>query len=377
MASLSSEERSQLHDSLLELLTDKYPFEQWKKLARTPGGDGFGREEWKTYAEMGWLGVAIPEAEGGLGAGLTELGIVMAAVGRFILLEPFLGTVVMGAGIIEKSGTAAQRSALLSQIASGDLILAWAHTEPGAGYSRTYVQTIASKDGSGYTLNGEKGFALHGHAADKLIVSARLGSASGPVGVFLVPRTAEGVTLLPAPAFDGRPGAAIRLENVKVAAGDKLGEGDTDRLGDISDVIDRGVIATCAEAVGAMAAVTDITVEYLKTRQQFGQPLSKFQVLQHRLVDMSVATEESRAIVHAALQALDDSSADASRMVAMAKVRTAQSGRFVGAQGIQLHGGMGMTDELVVGHYYKRITMCETMFGDSEWYLKRVGELSA
>ncbi len=376
MASLSSEERTQLHDSLQELLTDKYPFEHWKKLARSPGGEGFGRAEWQQYAEMGWLGVAIPEDAGGLGAGMTELGIVMAGVGRFILLEPFLGTAVLGAGAIELAGNAAQKSEL-AKIAAGELMLAWAHSEPGGGYARDYVKTVAAKDGGGFTISGEKGFALHAHAADQLVVSARIGSDNGPIGLFLVPRSAAGVTLLPAPALDGRPGAAIRLEGVKVGAEARLGDGDKDQTEAINKVIDRGVIATCAEAVGAMAAVTDITVEYLKTRQQFGQPLSKFQVLQHRLVDMSVSTEEARAIVHAALQALDDNAKDASRMIAMAKVKTAQSARFVGAQGIQLHGGMGMTDELVVGHYYKRLTMCETLFGDGEWYLKRISATAA
>lgn len=371
MPSLSSEERQQLHDSLLEMLADKYPFEHWKRLARAPGGEGFGRAEWKQYADMGWLGIALPDAVGGSAGGITELGIVMAAAGRFMLLEPFLGTVVLGAGAIERAGTAKQQE-LLAEIATGDLMLAFCHSEPGAGYDRDYVRAVASGDGAGWKIDGEKGFSLAAHAVDTLVVSARVGSATGPVGLFLVPRAADGVSLVQAPAFDGRQGAAVKLAGVKVGADGLLGSPETDQLAVIDALIDRAAIACCAEAVGAMAAVTDITVEYLKTRQQFGQPLSKFQVLQHRLVDMSVSTEEARAIVHAALQALDDDNKDASRTVAMAKVKTAQSSRFVGGQSIQLHGGMGMTDELVVGHYYKRLTMCETLFGDSEWYLRRL-----
>jgi alkylation response protein AidB-like acyl-CoA dehydrogenase len=369
MTSLSSEERQQLNDSLQEMLADKYSFEQWKKLARGPGSEGFGRAEWKSYADMGWLGIAMPEAAGGSGGGMTELGIVMAGAGRFLLLEPFLGTVVLGASAIEWAGTEAQQ-ALLAQIASGDLLLAFCHMEPDAGYARDYVKAIAQRDGDGYTLTGEKSFALHAHAADMLVVSARIGSETGPVGLFLVPRTAPGVSLSPAPALDGRQGAAVEFTSVKVDGRSKLGSGEADQMPVIERVIDRGAIAACAEAVGAMASVTQQTVDYLKTRQQFGQPLSKFQVLQHRLVDMSVSTEEARAIVHAALQALDDGAADARRTVWMAKVKTAQCARFVGAQGIQLHGGMGMTDELAIGHYYKRLTMCETLFGDGEWYLK-------
>jgi alkylation response protein AidB-like acyl-CoA dehydrogenase len=372
MPSLSSEERQQLNDSLIELLTDKYSFEHWKKIARAPGGEGFGRAEWKLFAEMGWLGIALPEEAGGSAGGMTELGIVMAAAGRFIVLEPFLGTVVLGAGAIEKAGNAKQRG-MLAEIAAGNLILSFCHSEPGGGYARDWVKTVASRDGSGYSLNGEKTFVIGAHAADKLIVSARIGSETGPVGLFVIPRTAAGLSLIPAPALDGRPGAAVRLSGVKVGADARLGDRETCQLEVVSAVIDRGVIAACAEAVGAMAAVTSQTVEYLKTRQQFGQALSKFQVLQHRLVDMSVSTEEARAIVHAALQALDDGSPDAARTVWMAKVKTAQCARFVGGQGIQLHGGMGMTDELSIGHYYKRLTMCETLFGDSEWYLKQIG----
>jgi alkylation response protein AidB-like acyl-CoA dehydrogenase len=200
-----------------------------------------------------------------------------------------------------------------------------------------------------------------------------MGSDKGPVGLFLVPRTASGVRLNVAPALDGRLGATVGLAGAKVAANARLGDGDEDMLGVIDRLIDRGAIAVCAEACGAMAAVTQATVEYLKTRQQFGQPLSKFQVLQHRLVDMSVSGEEARAVVHAGLQALDDNAAGAQRAVWAAKVQTARSARFVGSQAIQLHGGMGMTDELAIGHYYKRLTLCETLFGDGEWYLKQIG----
>ena len=304
---------------------------------------------------------------------MTELGIVMAGAGRHIVLEPLLGTIVLGAGAIEQAGTPAQREALLPQIAAGKLLMAFCHAEPGAGYARDYVRAVARVDGSGFVIDGEKTFALGAHAADTLVVTARIGSDKGPVGLFLVPRTAIGVRLNVAPAFDGRLGATVSLAGAKVGADAKLGRGEEDMLGAIDRLIDRGAIATCAEACGAMASVTQATVDYLKMRQQFGQPLSKFQVLQHRLVDMSVSGEEARAVVHAALQALDDNAAGAQRAVWTAKVQTARSARFVGGQAIQLHGGMGMTDELAIGHYYKRLTLCETLFGDGEWYLKQIG----
>lgn len=372
MPAFASEERQLLNDSMQEFLADNYDFAHWRKLSRGEDTAGFGRNEWKQYAELGWLGVALPEEAGGAGGGVTELGIVMAGVGRHLLLEPFLGTVVLGAAAIEKAGTAEQQ-ALLGAIATGDLILAFCHTEPDAGYARDYVKAVARRQGGGYVMDGAKGFALHAHAADTLVVSARLGGDKGPVQLFLVPREAEGVALSPAPALDGRRGAAVTLSGVKVDAAARLGSSEECRLGLIDRLIDRGAIAVAAEAVGAMAAVTQMTVDYLKTRQQFGQPLAKFQVLQHRAVDMSVATEEARALVHAGLQALDEGARDAQKAVWSAKVQAARSGRFVGAQAIQLHGGMGMTDELQIGHFYKRIAMCESLFGDAEWYLARLG----
>jgi alkylation response protein AidB-like acyl-CoA dehydrogenase len=371
MPAFSSEERQLLNDSLLDFLGSKYTFEQFRKLTRADGGPGFSREDWGQYAELGWLGVAIPEAAGGAGGGMTELGIVMAASGRHLVLEPLLGSIVLGASAIELAGTPAQQQ-MLGDVAAGKLLLAFCHTEPDAGYARDYVRTVARRDGDGYVIDGQKGFALHAHAADRLVVTARLGSDRGPLALFVVPANASGVHLAPAPAFDGRRGAAVTLAGVKVGQAAKLGTDDSDKFGSIDAVIDRGVAAICAEAVGAMFTVTQMTVDYLKTRQQFGQTLSKFQVLQHRLVDMSVSGEEARAIVHAALTALDTGDADAKRTVAMAKVQTARSARFVGGQAIQLHGGMGMTDELAIGHYYKRLTQCETLFGDAEWYLKQL-----
>ncbi|MBO0739802.1 MAG: acyl-CoA dehydrogenase family protein [Hyphomicrobiaceae bacterium] len=373
MAIFSADERQLLHDSLNAFLRENYAFERWKKLARGPEMEGFGRTEWAKYAELGWLGVALPEWAGGAGGGMTELGIVMAAAGRHMVLEPLLGTIVLGARAIEEAGTRAQRETLLSRIATGRLVLAFCHAEPGGGFARHYVRAVARQEGGEFIIDGEKSFALGAHAADTLIVSARLGSQAGPLGLFLVPRVAAGVRLNVAPALDGRLGATVSFAGAKLALNARIGDGDEDRFAMIDTLIDRGAIATCAEACGAMAAVTEATLEYLKTRQQFGQPLAKFQVLQHRLVDMSVSGEEARAIVHAALQALDDNAPHAQRAVWAAKVQTARAARFVGGQAIQLHGGMGMTDELAIGHYYKRLTVCETLLGDADFYLKKLG----
>lgn len=371
MTVFSAEERQLLDDSLQAYFTENYGFERWRQLRASPG-TGFGNKEWQDYSQLGWLGVAMPEEAGGSGGGATELGIVMAAAGRHMALECLLGTVVLGARAIETAGSERQRNALLPKIAGGELQIAFCHAEPDAGYERDFVETIATPSGTGFTFDGVKSYALGAHAADMLLVSARLRSPDGPVCLFLVPRDARGISLTVAPSLDGRLGAASRFEAVHVDGESRLGEDETDLLPLIDRLIDRGAIAVCAEACGAMAAATQMTIDYLKVREQFGQPLSKFQVLQHRLVDMSLAGEEARAIVHAALDALDRGLADARQTVWQAKVLTAQAARFVGAQSLQLHGGIGMTDEMAIGHLYKRLCVCETQFGDADWYLSRL-----
>jgi alkylation response protein AidB-like acyl-CoA dehydrogenase len=376
MPSFSSEERGLLHESLETFFTQRYGFERWRERARSPERT-FERDMWRSYAALGWLGVALPEAVGGAGGGLTELAIVMAASGNHIVLEPLLGTIVLGAGAIELAGSQSQQETLLPQIAGGERLFAFCHSEPDAGYERDWVQSVARSTAQGYVLDANKSFALGAHGADMLIVSARLDTQTGPVGLFLVPRDATGISLNTAAALDGRLGATVRASGVHLPVSARLGDDDGDRLGIIDRLLDRGAIAVCAEACGAMVAATQATVDYLKMRQQFGQPLSKFQVLQHRLVDMSLAGEEARAIVHMALEALDSSAPDAQRAVWLAKVQTARSARFVGTQSLQLHGGMGMTDELAIGHLYKRLSLCETLFGDSDWYLSRLGTSAA
>ncbi len=376
MAAFTSDERQLLHESLVEYFKANYPFERFRELTDRQHPDGSSREAWAEYASLGWLGVALPENAGGSAGGMTELAIVMSAAGGALALEPFLPTLVLGAGAIELAGTAAQQE-ILGEVNAGERLLAFCHTEPDAGFARGYVKAVATPSGGGYTLTGEKSFALHAHAADTLVVSARLNDDKGPIALFLVPRTAAGIELTPAPTLDERRGAAVRLTEVAVEASACLGESDTDRSGIINEVLDRAALAVCAEAAGAMATAMEQTVEYTKTREQFGQPLSKFQVLQHRMVDMSVAAEGARAAIHGALRAYDEGSPGAQRLIWRAKVETARAARFVGGQGIQLHGGMGMTDDLAIGHYYKRLTLCETLYGDADWYLGQLAQSGA
>ena len=374
MPRFSGDERQLLDDSLQDFLSANSPFERWRA---QPGDLGAERANWSRYAELGWLGIALPESAGGMGGGPAELGIVMAAAGRHLVREGLLGTIVLGAAAIELAGTAAQREALLPRIAAGALQIAFCHNEPDAGYARDYVHAHARPESGGFRITGDKGFALGAHLAGMLVVSARIAFPSGPVALFLVPADAPGVALNVAPSLDGRSGAAVRLFNVRVDAGSVLSAAGEDRLEVIDAVLDRGAIAVCAEACGAMAAATEATIDYLKVREQFGQALARFQVLQHRLVDMSLAAEEARAIVHAALEAIDGNPSTAQRAIWQAKVQTARSARFVGAQGIQLHGGMGMTNDLAIGHLYKRLSVCEALFGDADWYLSRLASLPA
>ena len=327
MASFDSDERQLLQESLTDYFRNQYSFEHFRALSAPDHEDGFGRNDWAQYAALGWLGVSLPESAGGSECGMTELAIIMAAAGAALALEPLLSTIVIGARAIELTGTDAQK-ALLAEVATGDHTLAFCHSEPDSGYARHYVTSVAEKRAQSYVLNGKKSYALHADAADSLIISARIGSNDGPVGLFLLSRDSSGLELTASPALDGRRGAAVSLHDVTVDASALLGETETDQSGAIDALCDRAAIALCAEAAGAMTAVTDQTVAYLQTREQFGQPLSKFQVLQHRMVDMSIAAEEARAATHAALNALDGGQANAQLLILARESSNRQIGAF-------------------------------------------------
>lgn len=375
MTGFDREERQLLHESIEDYLSDRYGPERARTVARADD-DGFSREAWADYARLGWLGLTIPEDDGGSGGGLTEAAILFAAAGRHLALEPLVPTLILGAGALQRIGTPAQKGRL-GRIAAGEHMMAFLHGEPDSGYARDHVAALARRTETGWTLNGAKGFALGAHAADELVVSARIGDPHGPVGLFLVPADAPGLALTPAPAMDGRRGAATALREVPLDADALLGEAPEDRLEEIDALLDRAALAAAAEAAGAMSAAAEVTTEYLKSREQFGQKLASFQVLQHRLVDMHVLCEEVRATVHAALAAMDDGLPDAHLAAWRAKAHAARAARFVGGQGVQLHGGMGMTDEMAIGHYYKRLSVLEAMFGDADWHLDRLAEAEA
>jgi len=365
-----NEEQLALQDTLRRFIAKDYGFEQRRALAKS--ADGFSRDHWRQFADLGILALPFPEDFGGLNGSAVDTMLVMEMLGRGLVLEPYLATVILSGGLIRDNGTQAQKEALLPAIAAGELLMALAHHEAGGRYELNHVVTTATPDGSGYVLSGAKAVVIGGGAAGKLIVSARTGGASSAadgISLFLVDGNAAGLTLRSYATQDGARAAEVKLASVHVA-GDALIGAKGAALPLIERALDYAIAALCAEAVGAMAALNEVTLEYLKTRKQFGQPIGRFQALQHRMVDMVVATEQARSM--ATLAAVKADSADAAERrhaISAAKAYVGQSARSVGQAAVQLHGGMGVVDELNVSHYFKRLTMINATFGDADHHL--------
>src|SRR6201993_2229779 len=370
-----SEEQRLLKDSVDGLLTDAYEFEQRKKYMKEKGG--WSRAIWGKLAEQGLLGLPFSEADGGFGAGAVETMIVMEALGKALVLEPYLATVVIGGGFLRHGGSVAQKAAHIPGIIDGTKTFAFAQLEKNSRYDLADVATTAKKKGSGWVIDGEKFVVHNGEGADTLIVTARTKGGqrdAGGIGVFLVPAGAKGITKKSYPTQDGLHAADITFTGVEVGAAAALGNPD-DSLALIERVVDEARIALCAEAVGLMDESLKTTVEYIKTRKQFGVAIGSFQSLQHRASDMFVATEQARSMSMFATMAGDfEDARERSNAIAAAKVQIGKSLKFVGQQSIQLHGGIGMTMEAKIGHYFKRLTMIENTFGDTDYHQRRVAD---
>jgi pimeloyl-CoA dehydrogenase small subunit len=373
-----SDEQRQLRDSVERLLADAYDdLNKRKGYIKEPKGYSPGL--WQQYADLGLLAAPFAEEHGGLGQGLTETAIIAEAFGRALAVEPYHATVVLAGGALRHAGNAALLNELVPALAGGQLILALAHQERQARYDLADTATTARADGrGGYTLEGEKVVVLAGDSADKLVVSARVSGARADrvgVGLFLVDAKANGVTRRGYPTQDGMRAADVTLSSVKlgpeaVLAGPERGMEVLER------VVDEGIAALSAEAVGAMAGLNELTVEYLKTRKQFGVPIGSFQVLQHRAVDMLTALEQARSMAYyATMMAAEPDAAERRRAVAAAKVQVGRSARFVGESAVQLHGGIGMTMEYKAGHYFKRLSMIDLAFGDADHHLRELARL--
>lgn len=370
-----SEEQRLLKDSVEGLLADSYDFDQRKKYAKEKGG--WSKAVWSKLAEQGLLGLPFAESDGGFGAGAVETALVMEALGRSLVLEPYLSTVILGGGFLRHGGSDAQKAAHVPSIIDGSKTLAFAQLEKNSRYNLADVTTTAKKKGSGWVIDGEKFVVLHGETADTVIVTARTKGGQrdrNGIGVFLVPANAKGVTVKGYATQDGMRAADIRFEGVEVGADAVIGDPENG-LPLVERVVDEARIAMCAEAIGAMDESLKSTVEYLKTRKQFGVAIGQFQTLQHRAADMFVALEQARSMSMFATMASDfEDAKERSKAVAAAKVQIGKSLKFVGQQAIQLHGGVGMTMELKIGHYFKRLTMIESTFGDTDYHLRRVSE---
>ncbi|MGB8843412.1 MAG: acyl-CoA dehydrogenase family protein [Aliidongia sp.] len=365
-----------LQDTAARLVRERYSFEERGRILASP--DGFSREIWALFAELGLLGIEIAEEYGGIGGDFQDLAIVLDAFGHGLVVEPFIPTVVLGAGLISAVGTPEQKDEILPKLAAGQLFMALAHGEAKSRYSLAHVETKAQRSDDGYILSGAKAVVLGGDCADIFIVSARTSGAttdSTGISLFLVERGSPGLEIRGYPNVDGTRAAELTLEGVHVRAAQLLGtEGDAYAL--IEHAVDRGIAALCAEAIGVMAALNDITLDYLKTRTQFGVPIGSFQVLQHRLVDLFVAQEQAASLaILAADRANSTDSTDRRRAVSAAKVLIGRSGRLIGQESIQLHGGIGLTKEYNAGHYFKRLTIIDRTFGDTDYHLTRFAAL--
>jgi alkylation response protein AidB-like acyl-CoA dehydrogenase len=371
-----SEEQTLLKDSVEKFVQNDYGFDGRQKVVRTE--QGFSSAHWSTFAELGWLSVPFPENVGGFGGKAVDMMLLMEQFGRGLVVEPFVATVVLAGGAIRIGGTAERQSAYLPCIIDGSKQAALAYAEPQGRFNLADLVTTARSETNGYVLNGHKAVVLNGPAADFLVVSARTSGSQRDregVSLFIVDAGAAGLSRRDYPTVDAFRASEVTLKDVRVGKDALVGpEGKGYAI--LEQVIDEGILAVGSEAVGCMEVLYKNTVEYTKTREQFGQPIGKFQVLQHRMVDMFMEHEQSKSLMYMAAMKMDEGYGDAAKKAISAfKVQVGNSGRFVGQNAVQLHGGMGMTDELNIGHYFKRVTVIDTLFGNVDYHLKRFGSL--
>lgn len=371
-----TEEQRLLKENVERLLFDKYSFEN----RRVYQGEGRGYSEamWSRYAELGLLALPFPDEYGGFGGGTVETMLVSEAFGKALILEPYFATAILAGGVLRHAASEAQKKEIIPAIAEGRTKLAFAYAEPQSRYDLFDVATQAKKDGDGWILNGAKGLVLHGDTADKIIVSARTDGGTrekGGIGLFLLDADTPGLTRRGYPTQDGLRSAEITLETVRVEESNVIGD-PAGAFPVISRVADEAVAAICAEAVGCFDKMQAVTLDYLKTREQFGRKIGTFQALQHRAADMFVELEQSRSMaMYAAIMAAEGDATERERALSAAKVQIGRSAKAIGQEAVQLHGAIGMTMEYSVGHYFKRVTMIDTLFGDADHHLTRLARL--
>jgi alkylation response protein AidB-like acyl-CoA dehydrogenase len=371
-----TDEQLALQNTLQRFIARDYGFEQRRALTRSPLG--YSPQAWTQYAELGLLGLPLPEEFGGLSGTGVDIMLVMESIGQGLLLEPYWSTVVLCGGLIRDAASPAMKRAILPQIVEGTVKLAFACYEARGRYDLHHVECGATRAAAGWQLSGKKSVVLDAPSADYLLVSARTaGSTTDAQGVslLLVPKDARGVSLRSYPTQSGGRAADVEFKNVAVTE-DMLIGAVGGGLSVLERAVDRGIAALCAEALGIMVALNQATLNYTKTRKQFGLPIGSFQALQHRMADMFIATEQTRSMaIIAAMNATSDDALERRRAVSGAKAYIGQAARFVGQQAVQLHGAMGVVDDVIVSHYFKRLTMIDMTFGDADYHLGKVSEL--
>ena len=375
-----SEEQNMLRDSAERYLRDNYSFDS--RQAAVKQARGYDADQWQTFAELGWLAMTFKEESDGFGGGALETMILCEQFGKFLVLEPYLESVVLVGGLIEAGAQPAIKEPYLSGLIAGELQGAFAYLEEGGVADPTYVQATAESSVDGFLLNGKKTVVLNGPEADCFVISARTGAAADESGssegisLFFVSKDAPGLSLTNYKTYDGRSASELQLENVAVTAQALVGELNNG-FAIATPVFSRATVAVCAEAVGAMDALLTATVDYTKQRKQFGQSISGFQVLRHRMVDMFMEIELTRSLLMATAWKLDNNAADAEQCVAALKAKVGKAGRYVSHNAVQLHGGIGTTDEFSVGHYFKRLAVIGVMFGSRDSHLSRYSQLGS
>jgi alkylation response protein AidB-like acyl-CoA dehydrogenase len=378
MALVLTEEQSMLRDSARGLISGKAPVSHLRQLRDAKDPDGFSRELWKTFAEMGFSGLLVPEEFGGSGLGCVEAGVVMEEIGRTLMPSPFLSTAVLAPSALSRGGSAAQKAEYLPKLSDGSLLAALAIDE-GAKHRPLKTTMQALRSGNGFRLNGDKAFVVDGHVAGLLIVAARTAGAAGErdgLTLFLVNPRTKGIATERTAMVDSHNAARIKFENVEVDADGVLGEVDQG-FALLEGVLNVGRGAVASEMVGLSEEVFSRTVNYLKERKQFGKLIGEFQALQHRAAQLYIDIEITRAAVLKALQALDADFANAGAAVAVAKARAGSTATLAVQEGVQMHGGMGMTDQFDIGFFMKRARVCQELFGDSNFHADQLARMKS
>jgi len=372
-----SEVQQMLQDSVQKFVSKSYDFDTRTKIVASE--EGYSRENWQLFAELGWLAVPFSEESGGLGGSAVDLMVMMEEFGKGNLVEPFLSSVVLCGGLVNELADEDRKVEKLGKVINGDLMLACAFAEAGSRFNLSKVATSATSEGNNIVINGKKIAVLNGPNADELLVVAReSGAETDPDGisVFCVPPATEGVTIRPFTNVDGQKSSEIDFNGVVIPEAARLGEKGS-ALGALEKAADRVIVGLSAEAVGALEVLLRKTVEYSKTRKQFGTSIGTFQALQHRMADMFIECQLARSIVVMAAMRLDgaDEQREKTKAVSAAKSRVGKAIRSVGQESVQIHGGIGVTNELDVGHYFKRVTALEIMFGNTDYHTERFASL--